>query len=104
MRTLFFASAMLCTVACSSEAEPEAAAEPTKTEAAAPKKADEEAKPAAVAPEAADPAAKSEPAAACNCKAGKEGGTVWCNTCEMGYIAGEKTKDKPAVDEALKGS
>jgi hypothetical protein len=39
---------------------------------------------------------------ACSCAAGKAGGTVWCDHCGSGYIKGEKSKDKAAVEAALK--
>ena len=38
---------------------------------------------------------------ACTCAEGKAGGTLWCDACDAGYIAGEKTTDKAAVDAAL---
>jgi len=41
-------------------------------------------------------------AAACTCSVGKKGGTVWCEKCGSGYVKGEKSKDKAAVDAALK--
>ncbi|MBR58309.1 MAG: hypothetical protein CMH54_09840 [Myxococcales bacterium] len=44
------------------------------------------------------------PKAACTCGAGKAGGTVWCGKCGVGYIKGEKTKEKAAVAKALAGS
>ncbi|GEM_PF-6966724 len=39
--------------------------------------------------------------AECSCSKGKGGGTIWCDSCNMGYIKGEKTDDKKKVDEAL---
>lgn len=39
--------------------------------------------------------------AACSCDQGKESGTVWCEKCGMGYINGEMSHDKAAVDAAL---
>jgi hypothetical protein len=41
------------------------------------------------------------PAVACACTKGKEGETVWCESCKVGYINKEKTEDKAAVDKAL---
>ena len=38
---------------------------------------------------------------ACTCTAGHEGGTVWCDHCAKGYVDGEATSDKAAVDAAL---
>ncbi len=38
---------------------------------------------------------------ACTCAAGHEGGTVWCDHCTKGYVDGEATSDKAAVDAAL---
>ena len=38
--------------------------------------------------------------AACGCTVGKAGGTAWCDGCNVGYINGEKTKDKSAYDAA----
>ncbi len=40
---------------------------------------------------------------ACSCGAGKAGGTTWCESCGVGYIKGEKTKEKVAVTKALAG-
>jgi hypothetical protein len=38
---------------------------------------------------------------ACACAKGKEGGTVWCDKCGVGYIDGKKATDRAAVDKAL---
>jgi len=38
---------------------------------------------------------------ACACAKGKEGGTVWCDKCGVGYIDGKKATDKGAVEKAL---
>ncbi len=38
---------------------------------------------------------------ACLCPKGKAGETVWCNSCGVGYIAGEKVTDKTKVEAAL---
>ena len=35
------------------------------------------------------------------CEIGKAGGTVWCDGCSTGYIAGVKTTDKAKVEAAL---
>ena len=37
----------------------------------------------------------------CTCAGGHAGGTVWCGHCAMGYVNGESTTDKAAVDAAL---
>jgi hypothetical protein len=37
----------------------------------------------------------------CLCPKGKAGDTVWCNSCGVGYIAGEKVTDKSKIDAAL---
>ncbi len=37
----------------------------------------------------------------CTCSKGKEGATVWCESCNVGYIDGEKNADKAKVDEAI---
>jgi hypothetical protein len=37
----------------------------------------------------------------CLCPKGKAGETVWCNSCGVGYIAGEKVTDKSKIDAAL---
>jgi hypothetical protein len=37
----------------------------------------------------------------CSCSKGKDGGTVWCESCNMGYIDGEKSNDKAKVEEAI---
>ncbi len=41
---------------------------------------------------------------ACSCAAGKAGGTTWCAHCGSGYIKGVKSKDKAAVEAALKAA
>ena len=42
--------------------------------------------------------------AACSCKEGKAGGTMWCEACAKGYIKGQSTTDKAAVEKAVEGS
>ncbi|MGB1699282.1 MAG: hypothetical protein ACPHRO_04960 [Nannocystaceae bacterium] len=37
----------------------------------------------------------------CLCPKGKAGETVWCDSCGVGYIAGEKVTDKAKVQAAL---
>ena len=46
---------------------------------------------------AVDPEKTPEEAAACICEVGKEGGTVWCPKCAVGYIEGEKTECQDCV-------
>jgi hypothetical protein len=76
--------------------QPQAAPTPAD-EPAEEVKADEKA-PAATAEAKAD---DRKHGAACTCKAGKDGGTVWCQGCGVGYIKGEKSTDKAAVSAAL---
>jgi len=91
-------------------ADPPAAGPAVKEQpAAAPTAAEqpaEEAKADEKAPEATAEAKADEqkhaPGATCSCSAGKAGGTTWCGGCGVGYIKGEKTKDKAAVDAASK--
>jgi hypothetical protein len=45
---------------------------------------------------------KGQEQSACSCAAGKAGGTTWCGHCSSGYIKGVKSKDKAAVEAALK--
>ena len=40
---------------------------------------------------------------ACTCSQGKSGGTVWCESCETGYLAGQKTSCKDCVTAAGDG-
>lgn len=53
----------------------------------------------------ASPTGKSvvKDASSCSCGAGKKGGTVWCEACGTGYIKGEKSSDRKAVEAAGKG-
>ncbi len=37
----------------------------------------------------------------CTCSAGKDGGTVWCDHCNKGYIAGVSSDDKIKVMAAV---
>ncbi len=79
------------------EETPAATEEAPAEEAAAPAEGDETAAETSEEGEAHEHAE----AASCSCPAGKEGDTVWCGSCGKGYIAGESTTDKGAVDEAL---
>lgn len=45
----------------------------------------------------ADPVA----AASCDCDAGRDGTTVWCEHHKVGWVAGKRAPDKQAVDTAL---
>ena len=116
MRTLFVL-ALSTLFACNSEEAP-ATPEAAPVEAAA---ADVEQVPAAVAEEAADAAEAGEvtdaaageahadagdahqghEGAACTCSKGKQGETIWCETCSKGYINGQATTDKAEIDAAI---
>ena len=48
-----------------------------------------------------DAQASPEHHAECSCSRGKQGETVWCDKCQVGYVKGEKTKDKAAVTAAM---
>ena len=48
-----------------------------------------------------DAQASHEHSAQCSCSRGKQGETVWCDKCQVGYVKGEKTKDKAAVTAAM---
>ena len=41
------------------------------------------------------------PPAGCLCEAGQAGQTLWCEACGKGWIDGQPTTDKAAVDGAL---
>ena len=75
-------SAVLCCSGCKKEPSSPPASQP--------------AKPATVK------AAKVAAAATCTCGEGRKGGTVWCNSCNMGYIAGKKEMDQAKVMAAVK--
>ena len=49
------------------------------------------------AEEQADGHEHGDHTAACSCPKGKAGGTTWCESCNVGYINGEKTTDKDAT-------
>ena len=38
------------------------------------------------------------------CAEGQSGGTVWCDDCNVGYVAGEKTKCQGCVTAAANGT
>lgn len=52
---------------------------------------------------AATPAKITTEQAVCSCEKGKQGETVWCASCDKGYIGGEATGCQGCVNTALGG-
>ena len=94
MRNIAIIAILAIATACGGN---EAAPAATEAPAAAPAHAATVEKTAA----ATDEAAHDAHDASCTCTEGKEGGTMWCDKCGMGYIKGEMSHDKAAVDAAI---